>query len=305
MNLPQAKIERLGVPGWRERLALYAKLVRLDRLIGIFLLMWPTLWALWIAGEGNPPWRVLLIFVAGVVLMRSAGCAINDFADRDLDGQVTRTQGRPIAAGLIDPKEALGVFLVLSLAAFALVLFLDWRTVALSVVALGLTVVYPFMKRYTHAPQLFLGAAFGWAVPMAFTAVTGSVPPSAWLLFGATVVWALVYDTQYAMVDREDDLKIGVKSTAILFGRYDRLIIGLLLLGLLGLLAYVGYLAERGIWYAVSLMVAAVLAVRHQYLIRDREPAACFRAFLDNNYLGMAVFLGLVADYALAGGNPV
>jgi len=286
-------------------LALYAKLVRLDRLIGIFLLMWPTLWALWIAGEGNPPWRVLLIFVAGVVLMRSAGCAINDFADRDLDGQVTRTQGRPIAAGLIDPKEALGVFLVLSLAAFALVLFLDWRTVALSVVALGLTVVYPFMKRYTHAPQLFLGAAFGWAVPMAFTAVTGSVPPSAWLLFGATVVWALVYDTQYAMVDREDDLKIGVKSTAILFGRYDRLIIGLLLLGLLGLLAYVGYLAERGIWYAVSLMVAAVLAVRHQYLIRDREPAACFRAFLDNNYLGMAVFLGLVADYALAGGNPV
>ncbi len=306
MNLPEVKIEHPGgVPGWRERLVLYAKLVRLDRPIGIFLLMWPALWALWVAGEGNPPCGILLIFVAGVVLMRSAGCAINDFADRDFDGQVARTQGRPIAAGLITSREALGVFLVLSLAAFALVLFLDWRTVALSVVALGLAVIYPFMKRYMHVPQLFLGAAFGWAVPMAFTAVVGSVPPLAWLLFGATVVWALVYDTQYAMVDREDDLKIGIKSTAILFGRYDRLIIGLLQVLLLGLLAYVGYLAERGAWYAVGLMVAAVLAVRHQYLIRDHEPAACFRAFLDNNYLGMAVFLGLVADYALGGGNPV
>jgi len=280
-------------------LVLYAKLVRLDRPIGIFLLMWPTLWALWIAGEGKPPWEILLIFVAGVVLMRSAGCAVNDFADRDLDGQVARTRGRLIAAGLIGPREALGVFLVLSLAAFGLVLFLDWRTVALSVVALGLTVLYPFMKRYTHVPQLFLGAAFGWAVPMAFTAVVGSVPTSAWLLFAATVVWALVYDTQYAIVDREDDLKAGIKSTAILFGRYDRLIIGLLQVLLLGLLAYVGYLTGRGAWYAAGLIAATVLAVRHQYLIKDREPAACFRAFLDNNYLGMAAFLGLVADYAL------
>jgi len=304
MNLPEIESERPGVPAWRERLALYAKLVRLDRPIGIFLLMWPALWAFWIAGEGNPPWGILFIFVAGVVLMRSAGCAVNDFADRDFDGQVARTRGRPIAAGLIDSREALGVFLVLSLAAFALVLFLDWRTVALSVVALGLTVVYPFMKRYTHIPQLFLGAAFGWAVPMAFTAVTGSVPASAWLLFGATVVWALVYDTQYAMADREDDLKVGIKSTAILFGRYDRLIIGLLQVLLLGLLAYVGYLAGRGLWYGISLTVAAVLAIRHQYLIRDREPAACFRAFLGNNYLGMAVFLGLVADYALGSSTP-
>jgi len=299
MNFPEIKSERPGVPEWRERLVLYAKLVRLDRPIGIFLLMWPTLWALWIAGEGKPPWEILLIFVAGVVLMRSAGCAVNDFADRDLDGQVARTRGRLIAAGLIGPREALGVFLVLSLAAFGLVLFLDWRTVALSVVALGLTVLYPFMKRYTHVPQLFLGAAFGWAVPMAFTAVVGSVPTSAWLLFAATVVWALVYDTQYAIVDREDDLKAGIKSTAILFGRYDRLIIGLLQVLLLGLLAYVGYLTGRGAWYAAGLIAATVLAVRHQYLIKDREPAACFRAFLDNNYLGMAAFLGLVADYAL------
>jgi len=300
MNLPEVKSERPDVLDWRERLALYTKLVRLDRPIGIFLLMWPALWALWIAGEGDPPWGILLIFVAGVVLMRSAGCAINDFADRDFDGQVARTRGRPIAAGLIDPREALGVFLVLGLAAFALVLFLDWRAVALSVVALGLAVIYPFMKRYTHMPQLFLGAAFGWAVPMAFTAVVGSVPVLAWLLFSATVVWALVYDTQYAMVDREDDLKVGIKSTAILFGRYDRLIIGLLQVLLLGLLAYVGYLAGRGAWYAVGLIAAAVLAVHHQYLIRDREPATCFRAFLDNNYLGMVVFLGLVADYALS-----
>ncbi len=300
MNLPETESGHPRTPEWRERLLLYARLVRLDRPIGIFLLLWPALWALWIAGEGHPPWPIVLIFVAGVVLMRSAGCAINDFADRDLDGQVIRTRGRPIAAGLISPREALGVFLVLSLVSFALVLLLDRRTVALSVVALGLAVVYPFMKRYTQVPQLFLGMAFGWAIPMAFTAVVGSVPWSAWFLFGATVVWALVYDTQYAMADREDDLKVGIKSTAILFGRYDRLIIGLLQGLLLILLAYVGYLAGRGIWYGLGLAAAAVLAVRHQYLIRDREPAACFRAFLDNNYLGMAVFLGLVADYALS-----
>ena len=280
-------------------MGLYAKLVRLDRPIGIFLLMWPALWALWIAGEGSPPWRIVLIFVAGVVLMRSAGCAINDLADRDLDGHVARTRERPIAAGLVSPKEALGVFLVLSLAAFVLVLFLDWKTVILSVVALGLAVIYPFMKRYTHVPQLFLGAAFGWAVPMAFTAITGSVPPLAWLLFGATVVWALIYDTQYAMVDREDDLRVGIKSTAILFGRHDRLIIGLLQVLLLILLGYVGYLAGRGGWYAAGLAVAVFLTVHQQYQIRDREPAACFHAFLNNNYLGMAVFLGLVADYAM------
>ncbi len=299
MTLPKVKIGHPRAPDWRERLALFAKLVRLDRPIGIFLLMWPALWALWIAGEGSPPWGTVLIFVAGVVLMRSAGCAINDFADRNLDGQVARTRERPIAAGLVSPGEAIGVFLVLSLGAFALVLFLDWKTIALSVVALVLAVIYPFMKRYTHLPQLFLGAAFGWAVPMAFTAITGAVPPVAWVLFTATVVWALVYDTQYAMVDREDDLKAGIKSTAILFGPNDRLIVGLLQVLLLLLLAYVGHLAGRGGWYFAGLALASALALHHQYLIRDRDPAACFQAFLDNNYLGTAVFLGLVADYAL------
>lgn len=299
MDLPEVKAGQSRAPDWRERLALYVRLVRLDRPIGIFLLMWPALWALWIAGEGSPPWGVVLIFVVGVVLMRCAGCAINDFADRDLDGQVSRTRERPIAAGLVSPKEAVGVFLAFGLTAFLLVLLLDWKTVALSVVALALAVIYPFMKRYTHLPQLFLGMAFGWAVPMAFTAITGTVPLMAWVLFIATVVWALVYDTQYAMVDREDDLKAGIKSTAILFGRNDRLIVGLLQVLLLVLLAYVGHLAGRGGWYFAGLAGAAALAAHHQYLIRDRAPAACFHAFLHNNYLGMTVFLGLVMDYAL------
>jgi 4-hydroxybenzoate polyprenyltransferase len=299
MNLPEIKIGHQSAPDWRQRLALYAKLVRIDRPVGIFLLMWPALWALWIAGEGGPPWRVVLIFVAGVVLMRSAGCAINDFADRNLDGQVDRTRERPIAAGLVSPKEAIGIFLALSLTAFCLVLFLDRQTIAFSVVALLLAVIYPFMKRYTHLPQLFLGVAFGWAVPMAFTAITGSIPPVAWVLFVATVVWALVYDTQYAMVDRKDDLKAGIKSTAILFGRYDRLIVGLFQVLLLALLAYAGHLADRGGWYFAGLAAATALAAHHQHLIREREPTACFHAFLENNYLGMAVFLGLVADYAL------
>jgi len=298
MNLSQVKAGSTPAPHWRERLALYAKLVRLNRPIGIFLLMWPALWALWIAGEGSPPWQVVLIFVAGVVLMRSAGCAINDFADRNLDGHVSRTRERPIAAGLVSPNEAIGVFIVLSLAAFVLVLFLSWQTVALSVVALALAVIYPFMKRFTHIPQLFLGAAFGWAVPMAFVAITGSIPPLAWLLFCATVLWALVYDTQYAMVDREDDLQVGIKSTAILFGPHDRLIVGLLQVLLLLMLGGVGYLADRGGWFFAGLTVAGALAVYHQYLMRDRLPAACFRAFLGNNYLGMALFVGLVADYA-------
>ncbi len=299
MNLPEIESGHPRAPSWFERLALYARLVRLDRPIGIFLLMWPALWALWIAGDGNPPWAVVLIFVTGVVLMRSAGCAINDYADRDFDGSVARTQGRPLARGLLRPGEAVGVFLALSLAAFSLVLLLNWLTIALSVVALGLVVIYPFMKRYTHLPQLFLGAAFGWAVPMAFTAITGTVPASAWLLFSATVVWALVYDTQYAMVDREDDLKVGIKSSAILFGRHDRLIIAALQVVLLVILTYVGVLAERGAWYFGGVAVAGALALYHQFLIRDRDPAACFEAFLSNNYLGMAVFVGLVLDYAL------
>lgn len=287
-------------PSPLERLRRYALLTRLNRPIGIFLLMWPALWALWIAGEGHPPWEVVLVFVLGVLLMRSAGCAINDFADRGFDGHVERTRQRPLAAGLVRPAEAVGVFLALSLVAFGLVLTLNWQTVALSVVALALTGIYPFLKRVTHVPQVGLGAAFGWAVPMAFSAVTGEIPLLAWWLFGTTLLWALIYDTQYAMVDREDDLRIGVKSTAILFGRWDRWIIGLLQLLMLAQLIGIGLAAGRGGWYLLGLAGAAALAGYQQYLIRERERQACFLAFLNNNYYGMLVFLGLVLDYTLS-----
>jgi 4-hydroxybenzoate polyprenyltransferase len=284
---------------WRERLDAYYRLVRLNRPIGIFLLMWPALWALWLAGDGHPPWQIALIFVSGVVLMRSAGCAINDFADRKLDGHVARTNTRPLAQGVIAPIEAVAVFLILSLVSFGLVLLLNWQTVAMSVVAVTLAMIYPFMKRFTHVPQMFLGMAFGWAVPMAFMAIQESIPFYAWVLFLSAVVWALIYDTEYAMVDREDDLKIGIKSTAILFGRYDRLIVALLQLLMLALLVWVGLAAGRGLAYFVGLAVAAGLSGYQQWLIRDREPARCFIAFLNNNYFGMAVFIGLVIDYLL------
>jgi len=299
MNTPEIKVADLAParPGGIERLRRYALLVRLHRPIGILLLLWPTLWALWIAGEGQPPWGVVLVFVLGVVLMRSAGCAINDFADRHIDGQVARTRERPLAVGLIRPREAVGVFLVLSLLAFGLVLLLDWQTVALSFVAVALAASYPFMKRYTHWPQAVLGAAFGWAVPMAFSAVTGTLPALAWLLFLATLIWALIYDTEYAMVDRDDDLKIGVKSTAILFGDYDRWIIGLLQLAMLGMLLAVGFLAGRGLFYFGALAGAVAMVLRQQYLMRERDPRGCFKAFLNNNGLGMLIFVGLVADY--------
>ncbi len=300
MSFPELKVSCQRPTTWRERLYSYYLLVRLHRPIGIFLLMWPALWALWLAGDGQPPWQVVLIFVLGVVLMRSAGCAINDYADRDFDGHVARTNQRPLATGQVSPGEAVAVFMVLSLIAFALVLQLDWRTVALSVVALLLTLVYPFMKRFTHVPQLFLGAAFGWAIPMAFMAVTGTIPFHAWVLFIATLIWALIYDTQYAMVDREDDLKIGIKSTAILFGRWDRVTVGVLQVIMLGLLLWIGQVTGRGLAYHAGLAAAAAFGVYQQFLIRDRDPGRCFQAFLNNNYFGMAVFLGLVLDYALA-----
>lgn len=297
-EIPQVKIGTPKPLSLHGRLMAYVYLVRLHRPIGIFLLMWPALWALWLAGQGHPPWHVVLIFVLGVVLMRSAGCAINDFADRDFDGHVARTKQRPLATGVVSPQEAVAVFVVLSLIAFGLVLFLSWGTVALSVVAAVLTVVYPFMKRFTHVPQMFLGAAFGWAIPMAFMAVTQTIPFYAWVLFGAALIWALIYDTQYAMVDREDDLKIGVKSTAILFGSWDRAAIGLLQASMLVILAWIGVETGRGVWYGAGLAVAAGLSVYQQWLIRHREPGPCFEAFLNNNYLGMAVFAGLVLDYA-------
>lgn len=290
-----------GPVTWRERLRRYALLIRLNKPIGILLLMWPTLWALWVAGNGQPPWKIVLIFMAGVTLMRSAGCAINDFADRKIDGRVTRTRERPIASGLVSAREAIGVFVVLSLLAFSLLFFLNWQTMGLSVGAVILAAGYPFMKRYTHLPQVVLGAAFGWAVPMAFMAVSESLPPVAWVMFAATLLWALIYDTQYAMVDREDDLKIGVKSTAILFGRYDLPIIGALQLMLLGLLTLTGMMTDRGWVYYLGLLAGAGFFVYQLFISRKREPKACFEAFLNNNHFGMVVFLGLMLDYILLG----
>jgi len=281
-----------------EKLRHYMHLVRLDRPIGTYLLLWPTLWALWIAAEGVPNLGILFVFVAGVVLMRSAGCAINDYADRDFDAHVQRTQSRPLAAGHIAPKEALWVSAVLALVAFLLALYLNTLTVELSVVAALLAVTYPFMKRFHHLPQVHLGAAFSWAVPMAFTAVTGEMPSLvAWLLFFAAVLWTTAYDTLYAMCDREDDLRIGLKSSAILFGRHDRLIIAVLQVLMLASLATVGVLTGRGVWYGLSLLVAVGLSAYQQWLIRARDPQQSFHAFLNNNWLGMVVFVGLVADY--------
>jgi 4-hydroxybenzoate polyprenyltransferase len=284
---------------WWERLKRYVLLVRLHRPIGILLLLWPTLWSLWIAADGIPPWGMVVVFSLGVAIMRSAGCAINDFADRDFDGHVARTMDRPIASGLVTPREAVWVFFVLITVASSLLVFLNWPTRYLSVVALGLATLYPFMKRFTHLPQLVLGAAFGWAVPMVFMALTESLPWVAWLLFLSAVIWAVIYDTQYAMVDREDDLKIGVKSSAILFGGRDNQIIGLLQLFMIGLLLLIGIMSGRGALYYFGIAAAAILFIYQQWLTRERDPRACFTAFMNNNLFGLAVFIGLVLDYGV------
>jgi 4-hydroxybenzoate polyprenyltransferase len=282
-----------------SRLREYALLMRLDRPIGIFLLLWPTLWALLIAGEGRPDPMVLMVFILGVVLMRSAGCVINDFADREIDGHVQRTRDRPLAAGRVSELEAKLLFLLLCLLAFGLVLLLNTLTIMLSFVGALLAASYPFMKRVTHLPQVYLGAAFGWSVPMAFAAQTGTVPQIAWLLFTATVLWATAYDTMYAMVDREDDLVLGVKSTAILFGDADRQIIGIIQVMVLVCLLMIGYQAKLGLYYYGGVLVAAALAAYQQGLIRYREREGCFRAFLNNNWFGAAVFTGLLLDYLI------
>ena len=279
-----------------ERLHQYVRLTRLDRPIGTLLLLWPTLWSLWLASGGRPDPLVTAVFVAGVVLMRSAGCVINDYADRAIDPHVRRTRSRPLARGAVSPREALVLFAVLTLIAFGLVLLMNRMTVALSVVAVILAITYPFMKRHTHLPQVHLGLAFGWAVPMAWTAQTGHLPPlEGWLLLVATVLWAVAYDTMYAMVDREDDRHIGVKSTAILFGDLDRVLIGGFQIATLGVLTVVGVLADLGLFWYLGLAVAAALGAYQQVLIRDREPRQCFRAFLNNNWVGAAVFAGLAA----------
>jgi 4-hydroxybenzoate polyprenyltransferase len=280
-----------------ERLKLYALLIRLDRPIGILLLLWPTLWALWIAAKGIPDTTVLLVFIAGVFLMRSAGCAINDFADREFDPHVTRTKNRPLAANKLSVKEAVTIFVMLSLTAFGLVLLMNTLTIWLSVIGLLLAVSYPFMKRYHYLPQVHLGAAFGWSVPMAFTAQANEFTSLTWLLFMATVLWATAYDTLYAMVDRDDDLKIGVKSTAILFGDNDRLIVGIIQALLLFDLWLIGRQAELGMYYWIGLAGSSVFFLYQQMLIRQRQPQQCLRAFLNNNWFGLTVFAGIAVDY--------
>lgn len=286
---------------WGHRLSLYARLARLNRPIGNFLLLWPTLWALWLAAEGVPRPDVLVVFVLGVLVMRAAGCVINDYADRDFDRHVKRTQSRPLTTGAVTEREALVLFAVLCLIAFALVLLMNRLTVLLSLGGVLLAATYPFMKRHTHLPQVHLGAAFGWAAPMAFAAQTGAVPILAWLVFAASVVWATVYDTEYAMVDRDDDLKVGIKSTAVLFGVHDRAMIALLQMLLTLLLAVIGWRAGLGPSYLVALVIASSLFVRQQWLIRDRSREGSFRAFLNNNIYGGVVFAGIVGSYLTMG----
>lgn len=291
------KVEFTPNSGTKNKLQAYAKLIRLDKPIGVYLLLWPALWALWIAGQGNPPWEIVVIFILGTFFMRSAGCAINDYADRKIDGSVQRTKDRPLVTGQIKPKEAIGVFLVLLAVSFLLVLNLNIQAIGFSFVAAFFATLYPFTKRFTHWPQLFLGLAFACAIPMAFLAITENISLVAVLLFIAAVIWALIYDTQYAMVDRDFDINIGVKSTAILFGQYDRLIIGILQILMLGLLVYVGLLIETGISYYVGLAFAGLFAVYQQMLIKERDPDKCFLAFINNNCYGISIFLGIAFDY--------
>ncbi len=281
----------------KQRLLAYVHLMRADKPIGTYLLLWPTLWALWIAAEGVPSLELLLIFSLGVFLTRSAGCVINDFADRHIDGHVKRTHQRPLPSGRVSEREAIGLFVGLMLVAFLLVLLTNRMTILMSFGGLALAFVYPFMKRYTHLPQLVLGAAFGWAIPMAFTAIQEQIPLTAWLLYAAKLLWTVAYDTQYAMVDRDDDLRIGVKSTAVLFGRLDKLIIGLLQLAALGVLLWVGQLEQLGLWYHLGLVAALGFFIYQQWLIRHRERMPCFRAFLNNHYAELAILGSIILDY--------
>ncbi|EGQ8032492.1 4-hydroxybenzoate octaprenyltransferase [Vibrio parahaemolyticus] len=280
-----------------EKAKAYWQLMRMDRPIGSLLLLWPTVWALVIAAQGIPSWDVLIVFVLGVFLMRSAGCVINDFADRKVDGHVKRTKQRPLPSGKVTAKEAIGLFLVLAVSSFLLVLTMNPLTIQLSFAGLVLAFIYPFMKRYTHIPQLFLGLAFSWAIPMAWAAQTGELPVMVWFVFVINALWTIAYDTQYAMVDRDDDLKIGIKSTAILFGRHDKLIIGVLQLVTLAMLVGLGQFYQLGQSYYWTVLIAASLFVYQQHLIRHRERGLCFRAFLNNNYVGMVIAIGLLVAF--------
>ena len=292
----------MNLPALKERLDHYEKLMRLDKPIGILLLLWPTLWALWIAGDGNPDWMVVWIFVLGTVLMRSAGCVINDYADRDFDRHVERTKERPLTAGKVTTKETLLLAAGLSVLSFLLILPLrNWLVIELSFVALFVAGTYPFTKRFFAIPQAYLGIAFGFGIPMAFAALWNNVPPFAWVMLLANVFWAVAYDTAYAMVDRNDDLKIGIKTSAVTFGRFEVTAIMICYAVTFGLLAWVGYWVHLGwAWYA-GLAVAVGLAGYHYTLIHTRDRAKCFKAFLHNNWVGAAIFIGLILNYQLPG----
>ncbi|NRB69139.1 MAG: 4-hydroxybenzoate octaprenyltransferase [Vibrio sp.] len=275
----------------------YWQLMRMDRPIGSLLLLWPTMWSLVIAAQGFPDPMILAVFVLGVFFMRSAGCVINDFADRKVDGHVKRTRQRPLPSGRVTSKEAIGLFLILVVGSFLLVLTMNLLTIQLSFVGLFLAFIYPFMKRYTHLPQLFLGLAYSWSIPMAWAAQANELPAMVWFIFVTNALWTIAYDTQYAMVDRDDDLKIGIKSTAILFGRYDKMIIGVLQLVTVGMLITLGNWYELGASYYWSLLVAGALFVFQQHLIRHRERDLCFRAFLNNSHVGMVITIGLLVAF--------
>ncbi|HFO0273282.1 TPA: 4-hydroxybenzoate octaprenyltransferase [Enterobacter asburiae] len=281
----------------QKKLLAYHQLMRTDKPIGALLLLWPTLWALWLATPGIPPVTILAIFIAGVWLMRAAGCVVNDYADRKFDGHVKRTAHRPLPSGTVTAKEARNLFIGLVMLAFLLVLTLNTMTILLSIAALALAWTYPFMKRYTHLPQVVLGAAFGWSIPMAFSAVSESVPLTCWLLFMANICWTVAYDTQYAMVDRDDDLKIGIKSTAILFGKQDKLIIGLLQILVVVLMVAIGVLNQLNGAFYWSLLLASALFVHQQKLISGRGRDECFRAFRNNNYVGLVIFVGIALNF--------
>ena len=280
-----------------ERLSLYLQLTRLNRPIGILLLLWPTLWAVWIAGAGHPAWRIVLIFVLGTVLMRSAGCAVNDYADRDFDRHVKRTRERPVTSGRISPREAVWVASSLALLAFVLILPLNKLTLLLSFPAVFLAISYPYTKRFLAIPQAYLGIAFGFGIPMAFAAQLDSVPPVAWLLLAANVFWAIAYDTEYAMVDRDDDIHLGIHSAALLFGSYDVAAVMACYAAMLAMLATAGLMTGAGWLYYAGLVFAAGIALYHYTLIKNRSRELCFKAFLHNNWFGAAVFAGIFADY--------
>jgi 4-hydroxybenzoate polyprenyltransferase len=299
LDLPPAPSPaRLSALRYARRARDLLQLARLHRPIGIWLLLWPVLWAIWIAGGSHPTPKVLVVFVLGTVAMRSAGCVINDLADRDFDPFVKRTRDRPVASRRIAPVEALLWFLVLIGAALALVLQLDDKTIRMSVIGAALAVSYPFFKRFFSMPQFVLGVAFAWGVPMAYVAQTGAVTRTGWIIFFAAVLWALIYDTLYAMVDRDDDLRIGVKSTAIVFGDMDKVLIGALQVFMLYTLYLIGTNMQFGYWYNVGVAASGVFFAYQQWLIRHREPAACFDAFLNNQYVGLSVFIGILLEYA-------